>query len=165
LLFIGSGNDNTAIGYKALNMQSGNNNTAIGSQALLNNQGFENIAIGAGAGLNSLAGSKNILIGYMAEWGTTNLTNAIAIGEHAVVSNSNTIQLGNSSITDIYAGVNDLGNLHSGYGIFEKSVTVDKKNFNNGFNFGLYFGNTKYRRNCQHQNHWFKSEWVRFLYQ
>ncbi len=135
------GNNNTAHGYQALNHEQGSDNTAIGYQALYYNTGLGNTAIGSGAGLNDFAGSHNVAIGYMADMGANNLMNAIAIGEHAVVDISNSIQLGNASILQVYAGVGAAATFHSGVALIEKSLTIDNQNGNTGFTNALYFGN------------------------
>ncbi len=81
-----TGSKNTANGYHALSANTtGNSNTANGYQALQGNTtGTENTAIGYGAGVASGA-----------------LTNATAIGNGASVAASNTIQLGNTSVTNV----------------------------------------------------------------
>jgi hypothetical protein len=63
----------------------GDNNTAVGRKALFANT----------------TGSNNTAIGYYANVAGNNLTNATAIGNGATVTASNTIQLGNSSVTNV----------------------------------------------------------------
>lgn len=92
-----TGINNTAVGKFALqNNTSGSNNTGIGLSALVNNTtGDNNTAIGSGAGVQVNTGG---------------ITNTIAIGAGAIVSENNTIQLGNSNSAklntsaQIYAG-------------------------------------------------------------
>ncbi|WP_188050681.1 hypothetical protein [Flavobacterium sp. GP15] len=80
------GNGNTAYGYLSLgNNVSGNNNVAIGSQALLLNTN----------------GSENTVIGHNADVSVDGISNSIAIGSEAIVTTSNTIQLGNSNIENV----------------------------------------------------------------
>ena len=50
--------------------------------------------------------SQNTFIGTAANVGSNNLTNATAIGYGAIVNTSNTIQLGNSLITDVITSGN-----------------------------------------------------------
>jgi trimeric autotransporter adhesin len=119
------GYQNTAVGTKALyNNTTGPANTAVGGLSMQNNTiGFFNTAIGDGAlisnttggnnvavGLNALSsnltGNDNIAIGRNADVANT-VDNAIAIGYYATVGTSNTIQLGNESVTS----VNTYGNL------------------------------------------------------
>ena len=120
------GYDNTALGYKSLSNSSigglsfNNYNVAIGTNSLENKvNGDKNVAIGASA-LNSMTiGYGNVAIGYAAgspELSTPfarNSTTAIgadsraigdnstAIGNGATATATNTIQLGNSAITDV----------------------------------------------------------------
>ena len=101
-------NDNTAIGYLAMNLQSYGGsfsaaNTAVGYKALYANQptssstGYHNTAVGYAALLTNTTGAGNTAIGYGADVTTNNLTNATAIGAGAVVSASNSLVLGNSA--------------------------------------------------------------------
>lgn len=115
-----TGTDNTAIGYAALNKNTtGINNTAVGQNALLNNStansntavgqeslknnttGKNNTGIGYNTLINNATTDNNTAIGYNAGVSTDGLTNTTAIGYNASVTTSNTIQLGNSSITDV----------------------------------------------------------------
>ena len=84
-----AGTNGSAFGFSALSANStGSNNTGIGFEALkINTTGSNNTALGAGAGVSTGA-----------------LSNTTAIGYQAAVSASNTIQLGNSSVTKIFAG-------------------------------------------------------------
>ena len=59
-----SGDQNTAIGYRALQPNSGDQNTAIGYHALVSGD-FDNIAVGYRA-LNISSGDQNTAIGYHA---------------------------------------------------------------------------------------------------
>jgi hypothetical protein len=118
----GPGQDNTAIGYKAIGeagiTTTGDKNTAVGSWTLINNTGQENTAMGVGAlqqnqgggqntamGTTALqintTGSNNTAVGYAADVVSNNLSNATAIGNGAKVATSNTIQLGNTSVTNV----------------------------------------------------------------
>lgn len=104
------GNSNTAIGSYAMNDNlTGSNNTAIGNQALYSNTtGGNNIAIGDIAGRIDLLGAQNInsntsiYIGNNTRSSTTSDTNQIVIGYAAEGKGSNTIQIGNTSITRTY---------------------------------------------------------------
>ena len=96
------GDYNTANGHYALYSNKGSNNTANGHNALYQNTwGKDNTATGFGAGDANTTGSENTFIGTAANVGSNNLTNATAIGYGAIVNTSNTIQLGNSFITDV----------------------------------------------------------------
>ena len=114
------GNNNTANGYEALLSNTyGANNTATGFAALAYNEngqenssfgayslagntsGSYNTALGYSALNNNTSGDKNIAIGSWADVATPTLTNAVAIGFEAIVAASNTIQLGNTSVTNV----------------------------------------------------------------
>ena len=78
---------NTAIGANTLSGLFLNpDNTAVGYNALLTTQGSQNTAIGSGADA------------------LYSIFNCTAIGYGATGSTSNTMQLGNSAVTDIYGG-------------------------------------------------------------
>jgi uncharacterized protein (TIGR02145 family) len=57
--------------------------------------------LGWSAGNANTTGSNNTAIGAEANFGANNLTNATAIGYQASVAASNTIQLGNTSVTNV----------------------------------------------------------------
>jgi hypothetical protein len=57
--------------------------------------------MGYNSGSTNTTGERNIAIGNEANFGNNNLNNAIVIGADAIVAASNTIQLGNTSITDV----------------------------------------------------------------
>jgi trimeric autotransporter adhesin len=101
------GSQNTALGFESLLQNSkGWLNTAIGYQSMLNNiDGSGNTAIGFGSMLTGQNGQNNTLLGHIADVGTDGLENATAIGYKAVVNASNTIQLGNASVSTIFSGV------------------------------------------------------------
>jgi hypothetical protein len=98
-----SGNNNTASGGAALySNTTGDGNTAIGVEALaLNTSGSSNTAIGSGALITNSTGEFNTAIGYLANVVSDSLTNATAIGNGAIVESSNTIQLGNTDVTNV----------------------------------------------------------------
>ena len=98
-----SGNSNIGSGYQALfSNTTGNNNIAMGQDALYSNTtGSQNIAIGKEALRTNTTGTYNTAIGFSADVATNNLSNATAIGNGAIVAASNTIQLGNTSVTDV----------------------------------------------------------------
>lgn len=110
------GNYNTALGYAALTNNIESNNTAIGNSALYTNTtGKENTAIGVNAGRYITNGSTSnttsdysIYIGNNTKAGADNNQNEIVIGYNATGKGSNTIQLGNSNVTDGYIGNNKI---------------------------------------------------------
>jgi hypothetical protein len=97
------GENNSALGHQALLSNTlGNNNTSIGMYSMhYNILGNNNVALGFQALQTNTNGSNNIAIGYNADVASNNLSNATAIGGGAIVSASNTIQLGNTDITDV----------------------------------------------------------------
>jgi len=94
---------NIAIGYRALYTNTtGGYNTANGFQALYNNTSNCNTANGSAALYSNTTGGCNTAIGYGADVSNGNLSNATAIGYNAKVNASNTIVLGNSTVSNIY---------------------------------------------------------------
>ncbi|MEI8142322.1 MAG: hypothetical protein WCG90_05605 [Chitinophagia bacterium] len=97
-----TGSNNTSIGYFALAGNIiGSYNSAIGGNALYNNTGGYNVALGNKALYTNTTGNYNTAIGYMANVGSNNLENATAVGNSAIVTASNTIQLGNANVTNV----------------------------------------------------------------
>ncbi|MES2837315.1 MAG: hypothetical protein V4667_07320 [Bacteroidota bacterium] len=106
---------NTAIGHSALQDNTGGYNTAMGYISLLaNTTGTQNTAIGSLAGLANTTGSNNTFLGYYANAGSAALDNATAIGANAVVTTSNSIQLGNTSVNQVNVGVGNTAKLITG---------------------------------------------------
>src|SRR5665213_265544 len=120
-----TGIQNTADGYQSLYSNSvGSNLTAVGYRSLYSNTtGTNNTAIGLNALLSNITGSNNTALGYGADVATGALTNATAIGNGAIVNASNTIQLGNSSITNIDAQVTGFTSLSDRR--FKKNIKED----------------------------------------
>ncbi len=111
------GSNNVAVGQFALTSNEGSSldatlgssNTALGYYSLINNAtGSKNIAIGANAGekistgLTNNTSDNSIFIGVDTRPLGTTQTNQIVIGDAAVGNGSNTVTIGNSSITDNY---------------------------------------------------------------
>ena len=101
-----SGTDNLGLGSYALQYTTGNKNVAIGSQVLYENTtGSSNIAFGLDAGRKISGGSANqtsnqsIFIGEDTRASAAGNTNEIVIGHTAIGQGSNSVTLGNSSIT------------------------------------------------------------------
>lgn len=104
-----SGSQNTAVGSQALYFNStGSQNTYIQSTSGGNTTGNQNTAIGFGALFYNTSGSNNTAIGTNAGVSSccNNLVNTSSLGYNATVSSSNTISIGNSSITSIRGQVN-----------------------------------------------------------
>jgi hypothetical protein len=100
-----TGNYNTAVGDVALaSLVSNSQNSALGFEALYSCTGTDNTAVGFQAGYAGTAitsGTENTFLGSGAGGASATLTNAMALGYDASVTASNTIQLGNSSVTGI----------------------------------------------------------------
>lgn len=110
-----TGNYNTATGQASLiNNVTGNYNTATGQNSLFNTTGSNNSGMGNYSLYNNTSGSNNTGLGYYADVASGNLINATAIGYNAIVNSSNTIQLGNSSVTQIFAGTGTTAKLIAG---------------------------------------------------
>ena len=77
-------------------------NTAIGVQPLtINTTGYNNTAVGYNALDNNKTGYNNTALGYGADANLDYHYNATAIGYQAIVTASNAIQLGNTSVTNV----------------------------------------------------------------
>ena len=111
-----TGINNTAIGYQSLSLNTtGGYNTAIGGQALYSNTtGVQNTALGffAGRYTSATAGnqtsSNSVYIGYDTRSSADGNTNEIVIGASAIGNGSNTVTLGNTSVTGWYMGATKL---------------------------------------------------------
>jgi hypothetical protein len=102
LVAITSGDQNTALGFEAIkSVTSTSNNSALGYAALSATTGTGNTAVGHSAGQANTAGSNNTFIGTSADASAASLSNATALGYQASVSSSNSIQLGNTSVTSV----------------------------------------------------------------
>ena len=102
------GINNTAIGSSAIGgLTSGSDNTVVGTFAMPGMQtGSNNVALGLGAGRyfgtsfsNNLVCNSSVFIGWNAVPLLGSQTNQIVIGASAVGAGSNTVTLGNTSIT------------------------------------------------------------------
>jgi hypothetical protein len=111
-----------AIGNQALQYNQGSFNTALGANSLSsasltsaatylvgvgalalwnNTSGQNNTGIGSYALGSNTTGNNNSALGQGADVSSGNLSNATAIGYNSRVSASNTIQLGNTSVTNV----------------------------------------------------------------
>lgn len=98
----GTGAQNAALGWGVgLQATSGSANTAIGNRAAANlTTGSNNVFLGQNAGGVLTTGSQNVFIGATADTATVSVANAIAIGYGVVNSTSNTVVIGNASVTN-----------------------------------------------------------------
>lgn len=97
-----TGSDNAFFGKLAGYFTTeGASNSFLGSGAgYLNTTGAENTFVGKLAGASNTTGSSNTVLGASANVSAGDLTHATAIGAGAIVSESNTIQLGRVSGSD-----------------------------------------------------------------
>jgi trimeric autotransporter adhesin len=121
LYYNSSGSDNTGSGNYALySNTTGNFNSATGMYALyFNTSGSGNCTYGFEAMLNNTTGTNNTSVGDYSGTSGSNLTNTSAIGYNALASASNSVVIGNSSVTSIggYAGWSNISD-----GRFKKNV-------------------------------------------
>jgi hypothetical protein len=126
-----TGDYNSAFGRESLHNSNGDNNTAVGWRAGFNT-GSNNTAIGWQAGYT--AGNNNTAVGASADF-AANLTGATAIGYGArangnnstaigngAVAAANTIQLGNTAVTDVITS----GSITAGKDIIVSGVIVGR---------------------------------------
>lgn len=165
-LYNNTSNENTAIGSKALysnttgiwncafgrrameNNTEGHGNISIGNSSLDENiSGDDNVAIGRTALDINETGSYNIAIGYSAgpNSGYTALDNSIAIGKYVGVSESNRVEIGNSSIT--WIGGEKTWSTYS-----DKRIKEDIKSDVPGLDFILKLQPVSYKLNIHKQN-------------
>jgi hypothetical protein len=121
-----TGNNNTALGNFALkNATTAAYNVSVGSNSLNNiTTGNDNTVLGyqsgyyagAGTGNNLTSLSQGVLIGSNVRAGTNTSTNEVAIGYNVVGNGSNTVTIGNNSITANYfkGDINLTGNVNGG---------------------------------------------------
>lgn len=106
LLRNGTGKNNVGIGYLCQSSGSNNNassNTISGAYSGFSNAGDANTDIGDSAGYTNTTGTNNTFIGYQAIGSSATVINATALGNGASAA-SNTVRLGNSSITTVGIG-------------------------------------------------------------
>ena len=133
-----AGINNTAIGSGAIGgLTSGSDNTVIGYVAMGGTQtGSSNVALGLGAGRyfgtgssNNLVCNSSIFIGQNAVPLLSSQTNQIVIGTGAVGAGSNTVTLGNSSITKTFLR----GQIYAGTSTPDDSAALQIDNGSKGF--------------------------------
>lgn len=128
-----SGGNNSALGWKALQSNAagafntacghtslfynvgGNYNTGVGTRALINNtSGNQNTAVGYYSLRHSTTQSNNTALGYLADVSSNTIFNATAIGQAAIATASNSVQLGNGGVSQVFAGVGTNATLITG---------------------------------------------------
>lgn len=102
-----SGNSNTAYGSQSLqNNISGFYNTAVGQASLAGSKGNDNTAVGRFSFVSLTTGSGNTAIGSGANVSDSTLSNVTLLGFLTVGTASNSVQIGNSSVTSVKAANN-----------------------------------------------------------
>jgi hypothetical protein len=102
LVAMTTGSGNTSVGAESMMaVTTGTANTSIGNQSLIGVAGNSNVGVGKGSGSGITTGSDNTLIGTNATSSLNSISNATAIGSGAVVATSNTMQLGNTSVSNV----------------------------------------------------------------
>ncbi|SHG39910.1 hypothetical protein SAMN05444396_1111, partial [Flavobacterium segetis] len=113
-----TGYGNTSVGAETMsNIAGNNNNTAIGNQTLMNSAANNNTALGANAGNSTTTGSGNTFLGMNTTGADGAFSNTTAIGYQASVTASNTIQLGNTGVTNVQTS----GTITAGAVIYTKT--------------------------------------------
>lgn len=130
-----SGKLNTLIGYLAgEHLVSSDRNTIVGATAMAHlTAGNRNTSLGESAGQYYLAddtkklltSDDSIFIGYFSSPISNGKTNVIVIGNEAVGKESNTATVGNSNLTDFYAGQNGQAVVYAGNINFSNLPTSD----------------------------------------
>ncbi|HXB12539.1 MAG TPA: tail fiber domain-containing protein [Bacteroidia bacterium] len=100
-----TGSYNCAFGGNALTANTtATSNVGMGWDVLVaTTSGSGNTGIGHSAGATNTTGANNTFLGYNADAGSGALSNVTAIGNAAVVSTTNTMFMGNSSVTHVYS--------------------------------------------------------------
>jgi len=135
-----TGVTDVGVGYNALPADTGGSNTAVGAGTLVNTTtGTSNVAVGIQAGgtndSSNLTGSGNTALGAYAGFSTGTLNNATAIGNGALVFESNALVLGQVG-TNVGIGTS----APSHYLDVAGAVAFDSTGLNNGNGIDLTFG-------------------------
>jgi hypothetical protein len=137
-----SGTDNFGLGAFAMQFTTGNKNIGVGSQVLYENTtGSSNIAFGLDAGRRISGGSANqtsnqsIFIGEDTRASAAGNTNEMVLGHTAIGQGSNTVTLGNSSITKTFLRGNTMVNTTTDNGVDELQVngSIQGTGFNQAY--------------------------------
>ena len=98
-----SGNNNVAMGYKSLSEnKEGNENASFGYFSMASNTtGEDNTAVGSHSMSSNTVGFCNTAVGAGAGPSGANFSNSMALGCGTMVTASNAVRVGNTSITSI----------------------------------------------------------------
>lgn len=102
-----TGFSNTAIGSESLRQNRGGYfNTAIGQVSLGSTTTYDNTAIGRYTLLTATTGNSNTALGSAANLNNVTLSNVTLLGFYTVGTASQSVQIGNSSVTSVKAANN-----------------------------------------------------------
>ena len=98
-----TGSGNTGLGAENMfSLTTGSSNTGVGNQTMLSvTTGNQNTGLGQRAGQSITTGSNNTLLGFNANVSSGSANNETVIGKGATGSGDNTVQLGNTSVTNV----------------------------------------------------------------
>lgn len=109
-----TGTGSVAVGYAALLANiSGNSATAIGRNSLNATTGSNNSGLGNSSGTTNTSGTLNTFLGASSNANSATLTNATAVGATSLVLASNTVQLGDSSVTSVVCGTGNTASIRA----------------------------------------------------
>ena len=80
-----TGDENIAVGVRALNRSTGSRSIAVGFEALRRSRGSGNIAIGNSAGLTNTTGSDNVYLGHRGVPGESGIIRIGTAGTHTEI--------------------------------------------------------------------------------
>ncbi|MFL2639387.1 MAG: beta strand repeat-containing protein, partial [Flavobacteriaceae bacterium] len=128
IMYNATGDGNTAVGWQSLIGTSGNNhsnNSAFGNQAgSAIETGADNVFVGKESGDTTTTGSQNVIVGSTADVSEAEATNRIVIGYGATGQADNTVTLGNSDITAVYASQDKGASIYAKDFILENDETI-----------------------------------------
>lgn len=102
--FNNTGDYTVALGFFALRDNSGNNTIGIGHDSLRSNSGSQNVALGfrsAYSDTNFLTGDGNTFLGSNTNYSNNSISNSTAVGYNVVLTDSDTVILGNGASVGI----------------------------------------------------------------
>jgi len=124
-----SGVRNTGVGYTSIYANTtGADNTALGYGSLsgLNHaDGDHNTAVGVNGGSNLVTGYQNTFIGSNNQPASSSTTNSATLGYAVTAVASNSVTLGNASVTAVYAGSDSGATVHAGSVISNSNYALE----------------------------------------
>lgn len=136
-----SGAGNTAVGFEALKtISSGTTSTAVGYEALELATGNSNTAIGYEAGNIISTGTECTILGGFSNPSANNASNETVVGSGITGNGSNSVTLGNTSVTAVYMAKDSGAVVHASGLKFDNDQTnnIDEANTLDDYEEGLY---------------------------